>query len=101
MDIIVNKYKLKQYNKTSYTAKNIDELQNIWNDITKDSILITDDKLDSYKEKLIIKQLKDRTILLLRKKSNTGGATIEIQSILGKRKEIIKIHNEVKEDGKW
>lgn len=73
----------------------------IWKDIADDAILISDDKLDSYNKRLIIKQLEDNTILLLRQKSNTGGATVEIQSKLDKRKEIIKIHNEAKEDGNW
>mgnify|MGYP004634713353 CR=1 FL=1 len=79
-------------------AKDNKQIKEIWEDITKDAEFISDDKMDNFGEKIKMRKLQDDTIIKLRKKSSSGGSTIEIDK---KPKKQIKIHNKAKEDGDW
>lgn len=56
------------------------------------------DRIDDYREIIKRVKLQDGTIMQLRKKSKSGGSTIEIGN---KKPNQAKIHNKAKEDGDW
>ncbi|TQR53126.1 hypothetical protein, partial [Campylobacter troglodytis] len=70
----------------------------IWEDLIKEAIFLAD-VLDEQGEYMIKRaRLKDGTIVKLRKKSKSGGSTIEVDK---KQEKQLKIHNKEKEDGDW
>ena len=97
LDIIRNKYGLKKENskgekQNSYMAKDNNHIKIIWKDISQDAKEI-ENKIDSFDYPIIRRELDDGIVIQLRKQSESGGSTIEIDKI--------KIHNEAKEIGDW
>lgn len=101
INVIENKYGLKKANPNNksgkgeaYLAKDNKQIKEIWDDITEGAEVLQDAGPDSYGDMIKRRRLSDGTIIQLRKKSNSGGSTIEIDSKM-------KIHNKAKEDGDW
>ncbi|TQR53006.1 hypothetical protein DMC01_12385 [Campylobacter troglodytis] len=101
-----NKYKLPKDKGGAYLAKDNKQIKEIWEDLIKEAIFLAD-VLDEQGEYMIKRaRLKDGTVVKLRKKSKSGGSTIEVdknklRNIDKKKDEQIKIHNKEKEDGDW
>ncbi|WP_104718010.1 hypothetical protein, partial [Helicobacter trogontum] len=91
-----NKAGHKEFKNTKnvYWARDSKQIKEIWDDITEGAEVLQDAGPDSYGDMIKRRKLSDGTIIQLRKKSNSGGSTIEIDSKM-------KIHNKAKEDGDW
>ena len=61
-------------------TKDNKQIKKIWNDITKGAEILQDAGPDSYGDMIKRQRLSDGTIIQLRKKSDSGGSTIEINS---------------------
>ena len=99
INVIENKYGLKTSNqlnkagykefknsKNVYWARDSKQIREIWDDITEGAEVLQDAGPDSYGYMIKRRKLSDGTIIQLRKKSDSGGSTIEINSKT-------KIHN--------
>ncbi|WP_233714377.1 hypothetical protein [Helicobacter trogontum] len=93
INVIENKYGLKTSNqlnkaghkefkntKNVYWARDSKQIKEIWDDITEGAEVLQDAGPDSYGDMIKRRKLSDGTIIQLRKKSNSGGSTIEIDS---------------------
>lgn len=73
-------------NEKVFIAKDNKQIKEIWDDITEGAEVLQDAGPDSYGYMIKRRKLSDGTIIQLRKKSDSGGSTIEINSKT-------KIHN--------
>ncbi|MDY5184782.1 MAG: hypothetical protein SPF53_02585 [Helicobacter trogontum] len=79
INVIENKYKLNKKG-SIYEAKDNKQIKEIWDDITEGAEVLQDAGPGSYGDMIKRRKLSDGTIIQLRKKSNSGGSTIEIDS---------------------
>ncbi|HEH5010308.1 TPA: hypothetical protein SHD04_001722 [Campylobacter coli] len=82
-----------------FIAEDNKQIKEIWDDITEGAEVIKDGINKKTGEIIPMRRLSDGTILKLRKTSDTGGSTIEIETKgISNNK---KVHNRAREDGNW
>ena len=79
INVLKDKYKLEKTGNV-YWAKDNKQIKQIWDDITEGAEVIKDGINKKTGEIIPMRRLSDGTILKLRKTSDTGGSTIEIET---------------------